>query len=292
MKVMGGLASQMHKYAMGRLIADQHNVELLLDISWFEDNTDVDTKREFELDKFKARFSIASESDVCKLKSGFLRRRMSSISKRVGLNHNFLSKSHYVDGVTVGNVFAVEPPIYIEGEWFGAKYLDSNRERLVKDLSLSSPLDGDILMLLQEIISSESVAIHVRRGDFVSNPLASSFHYLTDLNYYKLAIQECISLLGDPRFFVFSDDPDWVERNFSVLEGDFTFVQPNQSYEDLELIKKCRHQIICNSGFGWFGAWLNQTENKINIAPKLWVKDLSLNNAITSDLINSGMVLI
>ncbi len=291
-KVMGGLASQLHKYAIGRTIADQHACELKLDLSWFASPGEGDTRREFLLDHYRARYSVAFASDITVLKSNRLQRRLASLSWRMGLPIRFLKRTHYVRGLDDRDVLDCTPPVYIEGEWFGARFLERDEGNLRRDFQLAHALDGRLVPLLEQIRQSVSVAVHVRRGDFVHGSTASSFHHVAGVSYYARTMDLFRSRLGVPRFFVFSDDYAWVQDNFRQLGNDLVFVPENAAFEDLELMSSCRHQLIANSGFSWFGAWLNQSPGKMLVAPRHWVKDPALNAEILSDLMAHGFEIV
>jgi len=116
----------------------------------------------------------------------------------------------------------------------------------------------------------ESVAIHVRRGDYTSNAYSASFGTLAD-SYYKTAIERINAGAQQPVFFVFSDDIEWCRNNLQLHNA--IFIEHNKgvdSYKDLVLMSHCRHNIIANSTFSWWGAWLNQNPQKIIIAPRIW----------------------
>lgn len=285
---MGGLASQMHKYSIGKLIADRYNAELLLDLSWFSSEVDLDTKREFQLNKFCTEYSIASQDVIRQLKSNTFLHKFTFLIRKFGFKNNLLKVTHYVKGIDERDLQKLSAPIYIEGEWFGAKHIESIRHKLLNEFSLKGIHNFSSRFLMNRILTSESVAIHVRRGDFITNPSAARYHYLTGMIFFKEAIDYCIKSLKEPVFFVFSDDPSWVENSFSCLNGNFVFVRNNDPSEDLDLMKNCKHQIICNSVFGWFAAWLNCYEQKIMIAPRLWVTEKKLNDEIVYDLLSSG----
>lgn len=291
-RIMGGLASQMHKYGIGRSLADKHECDLLLDLTWFEKQDVKDTKREFLLDNFNTRFLVASNKTINQLKTGRIRRKLSSVARKFGLRDKFIKSSHYIRSNNSKNVFDALPSVYIEGEWFGGRMIKDNRHSLLNDFSLRDEISESASVVFGAILESESVAIHVRRGDFVSNSKAASFHWLTNIEYYKAATDYLKKKLANPRFFVFSDDPVWANENLGEFLKNSFFVQENMPHEDIYLIKNCHHQIIANSGFGWFGAWLNTNENKILIAPKAWVKDAVLNNEICDDLIEHKFRLI
>jgi hypothetical protein len=291
MKIMGGLASQMHKYSIGRRIADQCKTNLLLDISWFDKHSSTDTHREFQLEKYKVRCAIANEDEISKVKSNYVQRKTTAAFGKFSINYSLLKKTHYIKNLSSKNISTLINPVYIEGEWFGSSQIKDIKKDLQKDFSLQLPLNSNAQELLDVIAGVNSVAIHIRRGDYESNPVTSKVHFLTDLKYYLAAITQCKLVLENPTFYVFSDDTKWVLDNFSKIDGNFYFIQNNEAYEDLHLIKNCKHQIISNSGFGWFGSWLNENPSKLTIAPKLWVKDLQLNASIQQELSDDKMVL-
>jgi hypothetical protein len=292
MRIMGGLASQMHKYGIGRSLADQHKCDFLLDLTWFEKQNAEDTTRDFLLDKFNTRFLVASSATINELKTGEIKRKISSIVRKFGFKDGLIKKSHYIRSNTSINVFNVIPSAYIEGEWFGGQMINEYRDNLLNDFSLRNELSQPASLVLNNIRESESVAIHVRRGDLVSNSKAASFHCLTNAEYYKSAIDYVKKKLANPRFFVFSDDIEWAKENLAEFLENPLFVHENMPHEDIHLIKSCHHQIIANSGFGWFGAWLNSNQNKTLVAPKAWVNNSNLNEEICKDLLKNNFILI
>jgi hypothetical protein len=136
--------------------------------------------------------------------------------------------------------------------------------------------------LFENIITHNSVALHVRRGDYLTNTSAANYHGVCSLLYYQKAIDLLSSQYSNLYFYVFSDDIKWAESNLTI-PFPTTFIGHNfgdQSFQDLRLISRCKHQIIANSSFSWWGAWLNSYENKTVIAPKKWF----LNNKKTESL--------
>ena len=116
------------------------------------------------------------------------------------------------------------------------------------------------------------MSIHVRRGDYVSDAITQEIHGLSPLEYYAAAIQHIAHVAVQPHFFVFSDDPSWVRQNLHI-DYPTTYVEHNtadRNYEDLRLMSLCRHHIIANSTFSWWGAWLGSNRAKMVIAPKRW----------------------
>jgi hypothetical protein len=122
--------------------------------------------------------------------------------------------------------------------------------------------------------STQSISIHVRRGDYVSNTTAAQ-HGVCGLDYYRRAVEYMLARLQSAHFFVFSDDPVWTRENL-VLPGDATYVQHNvatSAFQDLRLMSLCKHHIVANSSFSWWGAWLNPGANKLVVCPKQWFVD-------------------
>ena len=117
--------------------------------------------------------------------------------------------------------------------------------------------------------------MHVRRGDYITDPLAITYHGVCSPEYYKSAIAYIEQHVDNPHFFIFSDDYEWSKENFKFINHPVTCVQGSEGkdYEDMELIRECKHNIIANSTFGWWGAWLNPKKDKIMIGPKKWFKN-------------------
>lgn len=141
----------------------------------------------------------------------------------------------------------------------------------------------------QNILSVNAVSLHVRRGDYVSNLTINQFHGTCSLEYYNQAIAQIAKKVETPHFFVFSDDPEWVKSNLKI-DYSITIVDHNnadKNYEDIRLMSLCKHHIIANSSFSWWGAWLCRNPNKIVIAPLKWFNDKSIN---TTDLIPDGWI--
>jgi len=135
----------------------------------------------------------------------------------------------------------------------------------------------------QKIKEKNSVSLHIRRGDYLTMQKAIDTIGVCPLDYYDKAIREITRKIKNPTFFIFSDDINWVKENLKT-NSPTIFVSGGKlkDYEELILMSKCKHNIIANSSFSWWGAWLNNNPNKIVIAPKKWFKDTSKN---TRDLI-------
>lgn len=127
---------------------------------------------------------------------------------------------------------------------------------------------------LKELCKNNAVSLHVRRGDYLLSYNAGTFCNISDTQYYSKAIELLLSKTVDPAFYVFSDDIEWVINNLTLPENTI-FVDWNKgkdSWQDMFLMSVCKHNIIANSSFSWWGAWLNKNKNKIVIAPMQWMR--------------------
>lgn len=286
-KLMGGLGNQMFQYAAGRRLAHQHNTQLKLDISFLKNRYVGCTHRVYELKYFKIRNSIATNIEVAKctgigpslwLKILLKFRRVADL---ITIHPNVYSERHFHFDP---EVLTAPDNVYLDGYWQSEKYFEEIENILRKDFSFHSPLVGKNIELSKLIKRTDSVSLHVRRGDYVADTNMMAYHGICDAEYYARCVEEIHSAIKAPFFFVFSDDSTWVKENVR-LPSPMIVVDhnsPDRGGEDLRLMSLCRHNIIANSTFSWWGAWLNRNPEKIVIAPEKWFNNTSIN---TKDLI-------
>jgi hypothetical protein len=174
---------------------------------------------------------------------------------------------------------------YLVGYWQSEAYFADIREQLLLELTpLESPAPEDLTMI-ERMQQTESVSVHVRRGDYVSLSSASAYHGLCTLDYYTKALEYIRERVRAPTLFVFSDDPDWTSAN---LQSPFPtyYINHNTSekaFQDLRMMTHCNHHVIANSSFSWWGAWLADSSKQIVVAPAKWFQA----NRPTPDLLPS-----
>lgn len=288
-KFNGGLGNQMFQFAFACALADKFNVNAAFDFSYFEkvkQNKDV-TSRTFELDVFNLECPEASKEDLQKVKypdfeSKLKRYLAKTFPDKYGINyirekHNYIFEKKLLNSP---NYFCYEG--YFQNE----KYFKHLRSELLKKFSLIIPLNEENQNVLNEINKTNSVSIHIRRGDYVTLDYVNKIHGVCSLDYYKKAIEYIAKQVENPHFFLFSDDIKWVTENLKI-EYPYTIVDFNQvkGCLDLELMKHCKHNIIANSSFSWWGAWLNENPDKIVIAPKNWALKKSKGSIIPGNWI-------
>lgn len=276
-RLNGGLGNQLFQYAAGRALAERLDAPLKIDLSEFETYP----LRRFELNKFNISAEIATpdEARCFIINPSRLQRYISRLAITWGLGSGKIALRE-----TKFNYDAlfekVHHPIYLNGYWQSEKYFKSAESILRSELCLADALDPSSEKILAEIQQSSAISLHIRRGDYVTNPSAAAVHGVCPLDYYYSAIRHITAHVPNPCFFVFSDDPQWAKDNLKISYP-VQFVEangPDRGVEDMWLMKSCDHHIIANSSFSWWAAWLNDSSDKIVIAPRIWFLDKNIND--------------
>jgi hypothetical protein len=286
-RLIGGLGNQMFQYAAGRALSLLENAKLSLDIAPYEK---YQLHNGYELDRvFSIQAKKVSEDELRKFIGWggfFLNKLLVAIDFKKGL---FKSKyfrepsfSYYNDFNSLGS------NIYLDGYWQSEKYFQKFEDQIRRDFQFKQIEDPINLQYLKSIESNNSISIHVRRGDYLSSKDNQAKYYALTKNYYKIAVSYLNERVINPHYYIFSDDVKWAIENLDI-KCPHTFISNNnaeQSYIDMQLMSCCKHNIIANSSFSWWGAWLNPNHQKIVIAPNLWFRD----KTNTIDLIPEGWV--
>jgi len=274
-KLFGGLGNQLFQYAIGRKLSLLHNTELRFDLTDFYKYKNLVTNMSVvgvDIKKFKVNFNEAVDEELKKfffLKSKFLTFLIKKISSRFFsiLNSVFYKNYFYEKNVSsFYHKLSSYKNVYLHGFWQNQKYFLDIRKILIKEINLKKKSNKHI-QLLKRIKKSNSVAVHVRRGDFLL-PGIKKITPLININYYKKSFSKLEKNIKNIRYFFFSDDISWVKKNISKKNS--FYVSGFNQVEDLISISKCKHQIIANSTFSWWGAWLNDNPKKIVMAPNKW----------------------
>ena len=261
----------MFQYAAGRALSLERGMPLCLDISGF---SSYGLHQGFELQRiFNCAAGIASEADMrdilgwqssIHIRRLLLRKEMASFRrKELVIEPHF----NYWPGIK-----HVPNDCYLVGYWQSEKYFSESASQIRADFTFRQSLEDQNVKLTQQIISVNAVSLHVRRGDYASNPQTTATHGLCTLDYYRHSIQYIAERVQQPNFFIFSDDIAWVRDNLNIAHL-CHYVDCNQrekSYNDMRLMSMCNHHIIANSSFSWWGAWLNPKRDKIVVAPQNW----------------------
>jgi hypothetical protein len=277
-QLKGGLGNQLFQYAAGRRIAIANNFSLKLDLSWFKGQPD----RLYSLNHFATIKDVANPAEIARLSGS----KWAHLREYLPYIRDF-GKPYYQRALVRERILDFDPNIlkisestYLDGYWQSEKYFKDIEDIIRRELNVIDPPNEENVNYARLIQSSTSVAIHVRRGDYVSRPYTNRYHGVCTLDYYYRAIEYIMSAVDNPRFFIFSDDPKWAQINLKI-DAPTTYVShntPDQNYEDLRLMTYCKHYIIANSSFSWWGAWLSQYRDKIVIAPERWFQAIDYND--------------
>lgn len=261
MHLSGGLGNQMFQFATGYSLAKNIGVNLCLNLSTYVENI-----RSYELDNFE-KINKFCQYDY---KIPVRNRVLDLLKKYSFLRGDYIERHPFKFSDSIA---ACCDGVNLYGYFQSEKYFSSHREDLLDYYNFSYCADSDFNRMLDLIQHSDSVSVHIRRGDYLTNPAAKAYHGILPIDYYKEAAQIISNRIPNPVYFIFSDDLDWAGSNLKFLQKKF-FVDCNRgkkSYRDIQLMSICHSNIIANSSFSWWGAWLNKNEKKIVIAPKKWV---------------------
>lgn len=267
---LGGLGNQMFQYALGRALSLRRKAPFRLDAGDF----DWYALREYQLEKFFTLKAELATRDELRQVLGF---RASAWVRKLLLKKRFAAFRG--EKLVIEPQVAYWPPVlsapedcYLVGHWFSEKYFKDFEETIRADFAFKTPLSGLNAGLAGQIGACESVSVHVRRGDMANNPATLAVHGVCSPGYYKAAAGHIAKSVNNPEFFVFSDDIQWAKGNIA-LGPKCRYIDHNKGEDtcsDMRLMSLCRHHIIANSSFSWWGAWLNPDPRKIVVAPERW----------------------
>ncbi|WP_158557094.1 alpha-1,2-fucosyltransferase [Mucilaginibacter conchicola] len=274
-KLLGGLGNQMFQYAIARHLSKKNNDTLIIDSSFLNiTNATGYTLRSYELGIFS-------------IDAGILHKEKYFGKKLISRIRPVLSRTKYVNEQSfkfAPEIFNIKGNIYLEGYWQTEKYFRDIADTIREDFTFLPALNDINTKVAAQIKACNAVSIHVRRTDYVGADGAATYHSICSAAYYLNAIEQICETVPDAVFFVFSDDIPWVKENIQI-KYPHHFIDHNsgkQSYIDMQLMSMCKHHIIANSSFSWWGAWLNNHQQKTVIAPKTWFNNPDID---TSDIL-------
>jgi hypothetical protein len=298
--LIGGLGNQMFQYAAGKALAERHGVELALDLSGFRNYA----QRPFLLDRLcvpEADMASARLGGAGKPTSNFVRslwkQRIDRMLGRAGLPKLPSSANQYREPhFQYDPMFqSLGPETKLFGNFQSERYFRPIADTVRDCFSLRVPFGIESAEVCARIEHSRlPVSVHVRRGDYI-NPGTLKVHGILGEPYYRQAINRIETALGEGiDLFVFSDDAGAAEQvlNF-VPKSRLNHVRgdPERPWEDMALMARCRHHVIANSSFSWWGAWLNRSPAKVVVAPRAWFAPAGLKKLNTADLYPPGWIL-
>lgn len=261
-RLNGGIGNQMFQYAMGRSLSVKNNTDLFLDIEEYDENN----FRRYELDKFRINARIATKREIASIKPNKILNfidRFKHFSKRRYLKERQFNFDK--------EVLEAGDNIYIDGYFQDEKYFKDIEDNIKKEFTLKDEVTEATAEWIKKAEGCDSISLHIRRGDYAQNKKTNQFHGTCGIDYYEKAIKIVSEKIKDSNFFIFSDDIAWAKNNLKLNFPAYFVSDGNISdYEELIIMSRCKHNIIANSSFSWWGAWLNDNPKKIVIAPQKW----------------------
>lgn len=282
--LIGGLGNQMFQYAAGKRLADKHGVPLKLDISAFGTYK----LHKYSLHNFNITAKIADRDDITSVRGkpnggiGRIIQRLTGAGPAVGKN-TFTERHFHFDPAVLdlgGNV-------YMQGYFQSERYFSDMAGTIRREFTVKPAMAGEDMAVAESIESCDAISVHIRRGDYVTSARANRFHGTCGIEYYQKAARLAADGLGNPVFFVFSDEPVWARANIDLgFRTEFVGHNgPDNNHQDIRLMAMCGHHIIANSTFSWWPAWLCDNPHKRVYAPMKWFNDPAID---TSDIIPEG----
>lgn len=284
-QLSGGLGNQMFQYAFGKALELSRKEKVYYDISAFvnprfQKGT---TRRFYELDIFFKQLPTADQT---------LLYRIIQPEKKYGFYlYRFLLSAKLLNPLTEKSPFLVDKDLLhsigkhsiVQGYFQTEDYFKKYEPEIRKAFTFKRELSPNSEKYAATIKKINAVSLHIRRGDYINNKRVYKYHGVCSEEYYRNAIAYMKERVADPTFFIFSDDLEWVQKQPLFHNVSSVFVSGNKdgkSYEDMRLMSLCKHHIIANSTFSWWGAWLNSSKTKIVIAPQQWFQTKDSGNLI------------
>jgi hypothetical protein len=266
-QLKGGLGNQLFQYAAALSLARHHGVELKIDVCELQSPDKlIKTNRQLELSSFNIDLQIASQQEIASfLQQPFFKRYFQKLlppyKRLIYKEADFSFDEHF---------FEASNHLYLKGYRQSEKYFLSIEKEIRQVFTLKPEIIQQPASIEAKLKQENSLSIHIRRGDY-RNAAVMQHHGILDATYYTNAIDKIRQLKTDVKLYVFTDDPQWAKENLSL--NDATIISQETSknhFEDFYLMSCCQHNIIANSSFSWWAAWLNPNPDKLIIAPQKW----------------------
>jgi hypothetical protein len=262
-EISGGIGNQLFQFAAALTLAQHLNAEIILDVSWYERKRQSVDKRHIELDKF------LDLSKIRRVKS----KSHPKIQSVIEMAKNYKVINDAKTDLDTFHSLSTRRHIRMRGYWQSEAYFTPVVHFLRSSYSkhlLMSTLANEIA---NEIRSSVSLGIHVRRGDYITNRKTNSFHGVCGEEYFTNATGMILRSTKIDKIYIFSDDIQWCRENLDFDVPSVLVESRVSDTEQLKLLSLCNHHVISNSSFSWWAAWFGYSEEQVVIYPRAWFSD-------------------
>jgi hypothetical protein len=260
----------MFQYAAANRLAQQRRVILKVDLATFAKNK----LRAYRLPIFGLSVPVATPTEIAKLSSPAYWQRAAErmLGKPLLQPRSYVCEKNFRFDPTI---LQLPGKVYLKGYWQSEQYFIDIADNIRQAFTFPPLAQGQNQQLAQQIRAVNAVSIHIRRTDYVTDPAANHVLGPCTLYYYERCIRYIMERVATPHFFIFSDEPEWTRAHLKLTQP-ATYVAhngPEQDFEDMRLMSLCKHHIIANSSFSWWGAWLASYRDKLVLAPQQWFRD-------------------
>jgi len=271
-RLEGGLGNQMFQYAVSRAIAHKRQTRVKLNLRPVKR----DFNRSFALGNWNVAAAVATSAEIIAMR---IADKFVQALRPATLYYRRPVVQEQGSGFDA-NVLQAPRHCMLVGYWQSEKYFKDIESGLRREFTLRAGISAESEKVASQIRSSDSVFLHIRRGDYISDAAISKVYDICSMEYYQAAVEYVKQRILQPHFFVFSDEPAWARENLK-LPAPITIIDhnppgdgntPRREHEDLWLMSLCQHAIVANSSFSWWGAWLNPNKDRVVIAPKKWLR--------------------
>ena len=267
-ELSGGLGNQMFQYALYKKF-ESLKKDVVMETSFFRSGQDL---REYELGIFPVKYRTITDKEAADIRGyGY----QDTVLDKV--RHKLMPKKYktYIDkiGPFQPEIFEMDK-VYLSGYWQNENYFKDIKEMICKDFSFDAKLREKNKGLCAQLEKENSVSVHIRRGDYLTTENTRIHGNICTEEYYSNAMVYMKEKIENPRFYIFTDDLQWAREKYrgediTIVDGN----RDNSSYVDMFLMSQCKHNIIANSTFSWWGAWLNANPDKLVLAPPKWLNN-------------------
>ena len=279
-KIFWWLWNQMFQYSTAFALSRKYNTKILIDKSFINNRFPISnyTFRKYELDivfnTYEKESILSKFSSKYKILNKIIHPYFYDIINKI------IYKKNYIKEINWKYIKNIWNNVYLNWYWQTSDYFKEYENEIKNIFEVKTKISQKNQEILNTITNNflNTVSIHIRRWDYISNQNASSWHGTCNNDYYTKAINIIKEQINNPLFIVFSDDIDWVKNNM-IFSDNTIFIEWNKWEDDLRLMYNCGNHIIANSSFSWWGAYLWKNKNKIIIAPSKWLNEINYNTS-------------
>lgn len=281
-RMSGGLGNQMFQYALYRTLLAQGKLAKIDDVTEYQGGN---VREKHLKEAFRITYDRCTPEELTALTDAYMSLFSRIRRKLTGRK----TKSYMERQFNYDEEVFKQKAAYYEGCWQTEKYFEDITEELHKAFAFQCEIPKESQKFLEQIRDTESVSIHIRRGDYLQGAVQNLYGNICTDAYYEKAMKKIQSRVPNAFYYVFTNDIPWAKEHLAGEQ--YVIVDCNDEstgYLDMMLMSQCKHNIIANSSFSWWAAWLNQNPGKIVIAPDKWLNGRDCDDIYTDNMLKTS----